>query len=425
MRNSEVERRLRQGFADVAPDDFPAVRLRLPRQKEGGLQMAGKENTTKRRRPGLAIAMAALALVLVIGGATGVALYSRGHSVASIVSVDVNPSVELRANKAGKVLRCVPLNSDAAELLSDMNGGKDLEGTTLPVAVNAVVGSLLRAGYLDGLSSAILLSVEDKDAERAARLQQELVSAVDGVLKSASNNASVLSQSLGSDKGLDSRAEQNNISSGKAYLVDRVIEKNPSLDYSALAALTVEELRDMLKTGAGKMPIGCDAAVSAAMKYAGLEGNSSVTADADPELDEAAPHYDVDLYYGGAEYEYRVDAYSGEVLEGQPNVGGSGTASVPAAPSRPGTSSQPGTSSKPSGGTSAGNGDIGTEGAKAAALKHAGLSEGEVTRMKVERDYERGRLVYEVEFSKGRVEYEYVIDAATGAVLEHDRDYDD
>ena len=61
-------------------------------------------------------------------------------------------------------------------------------------------------------------------------------------------------------------------------------------------------------------------------------------------------------------------------------------------------------------------------GAKSAALAHAGVSESQTTGMKVERDWDDGRLEYEVEFYAGQTEYEYTIDGVTGAVLEYEWD---
>lgn len=45
--------------------------------------------------------------------------------------------------------------------------------------------------------------------------------------------------------------------------------------------------------------------------------------------------------------------------------------------------------------------------------------------MKSELDRDDGIIAYEVEFSKGFVEYEYKIDAVTGAVIEFESEYDD
>ena len=81
--------------------------------------------------------------------------YQQAHAVASVVSLDVNPSIELKVSKSEKVLVCTPLNEDAKAILADMGDGADLKGAKLDVAVNAIVGSLVRNGYLDSISSAL------------------------------------------------------------------------------------------------------------------------------------------------------------------------------------------------------------------------------------------------------------------------------
>ena len=63
--------------------------------------------------------------------------------------------------------------------------------------------------------------------------------------------------------------------------------------------------------------------------------------------------------------------------------------------------------------------------AKAIALAHAGLSEGEVKKLKCETDKDDGVLVYEVEFKVGNVEYEYEIAAKDGSVIKYDVEKDD
>lgn len=68
--------------------------------------------------------------------------------------------------------------------------------------------------------------------------------------------------------------------------------------------------------------------------------------------------------------------------------------------------------------------DIGEESAKAIALKHAGLTGTEVTYIKVKRDYDDGCTVYDIEFYVDGTEYDYEIDAYTGAVRSYDYDID-
>jgi len=127
------------------------------------------KKTNKRERWTSLIA-ACLAVMLLGGGL----FYQRANAVASVVSLDVNPSIELKVNRSEKVLVCTPLNEDAKAVLADMSNGADLKGAKLDVAVNAIVGSLVRNGYLNSISSAIMISVEDKDTARAEKLQREL-----------------------------------------------------------------------------------------------------------------------------------------------------------------------------------------------------------------------------------------------------------
>ncbi len=65
------------------------------------------------------------------------------------------------------------------------------------------------------------------------------------------------------------------------------------------------------------------------------------------------------------------------------------------------------------------------EEAIAIALKHAGLEESQVRHLHAEKDYDHGKLEYEVDFHYDRWEYDYDIDAATGAILKWDKEIDD
>jgi len=70
-------------------------------------------------------------------------------------------------------------------------------------------------------------------------------------------------------------------------------------------------------------------------------------------------------------------------------------------------------------------GTLTKEEALSKALQHVNLKKDQVDLVKkVELDYEHGRKVYEVEFYKGGVEYEFDIDAETGAILDFEKDRD-
>ena len=410
MTNEKMEQRLAAAVEKTAPNDVNGVLSRCEERKGTVIPMTTKK-TTKRKWTSL---IAACLAVMLLGG--GGLFYQRANAVTSVVSLDVNPSIELKVNRSEKVLVCTPLNEDAKTILSDMGNGADLKGAKLDVAVNAIVGSLVRNGYLNSISSAIMISVEDKNTARAEKLQRELTSTVDGVLQTSESRASVLTQTLTQDAGLTQQARENSISTGKAALVNRVLALNATLKFDALAKLSVEELKDLAEAGAPAMPIGMDAARTAAEEYAGTTAVDSVTAEVDPELDESPAHYEVELRTAWGEFEYLVDAYTGRVLSGQKDL----LAAVSASNETTKPSGQKPTPSKAVQ-------DIGYAKAKSIALNHAGLSENQakVYDMDIELDDEDGKLVYEIEFKSGNMEYDYEIDAASGTILKHEAELDD
>lgn len=431
MTDRELERKLAEAFTRAAPDDLEAILSRCGEQNGSVIEMkelksdiidveATEVKPKRKLRPWLAAACAALVL---LGAGGGGLIYQQTYAVASVVSLDVNPSIELKVNRAERVISCTALNTEAAAVLFDMDGGADLKGTKVDVAVNAIVGALVREGYLDSISSAILISVEDKDQDRAQRLQAELVASVDGVLRTQAPNTSVLSQVLDANTPATEYMTFNSgLSAGKASLVHKVMEMNGTLSlnsttaFDQLAALSVEELSDLLETGEKLIPIGKDKAAWAAQEYAGtLVLSSNVVKDVDPELDDVPPHYEVELIVSGREYEYLVDAFTGEVLSGQKDVLSLGT---DPAPTTPDPAPQTPSTQKPAETTPSTPGqDVGEAAAKKAALDNAGLSESDVTDWKIERDWDDGRLEYELEFWCGTTEYDCTVDGHTGAVL--------
>ena len=415
MTDRELERKLADAVTCAAPDDLDAILSRCGAQNGSVMELKelrSNENTKiaqvkprKTLRPWLAAACAALVL---LGAGGGGLVYSQSYAVASVVSLDVNPSIELTVNRGGRVISCSALNEEAAAVLFSMNGGKDLKGTKLDVAVNAIVGALVQAGYMDSISSAILISVEDSDQERAQRLQAELVASVDGVLQTQAPGTSVLSQVLTMDAGTKPAVYGEGLSLGKAALVDKVLAMNGAGEkaFDQLAALSVEELNDLLEAGEKRIPIGKSAAATAAETYAGTLALDSVITDVDPELDENPPHYEVKVKTAWGEFEYMVDAFTGEVLSGQKNL-----------------LNTTGPNSQGTAGTMLTDTQAFNVAAEHFGAQYPALSGNNILNILTKLDWENGRQVYDVDFIVSGYEFEYEVDAYTGAVLKWDTDY--
>ena len=402
MTNEKMEQRLASAVEKTAPDDVGGVLSRCETRKGTVINMPIMK--TAKRKWTILVA-ACLAVVLLAGGGV---LYQQANAVASVVSLDVNPSIELKVNSSEKVLVCTPLNDDAKAILADMGEGADLKGAKLDVAVNAIVGSLVRNGYLSSISSAIMISVEDKNADRAQKLQQELASAVDVALQTGESKASVLTQTVQQNAELDQQARENNISTGKAALVNRVLALNSALKFEELAAISVGELKDLIEAGAPAMPIGKDKALDIAVKAFGNTTSAQISySEVDAELDETPAHYEVEIItQSGEEFEYKIDAYTGVILETKREAAD-------------GTETPSGDSSFPT--------LCSTNYAKVKAiiLKYLGISENNIYDMNIKLEVEDGTLVYEVEFKSDHIEYSFKINAATGVVLEYEMERDD
>lgn len=146
--------------------------------------------------------------------------------------------------------------------------------------------------------------------------------------------------------------------------------------------------------------IGKETAKAAALGHAGLSETDVTFSKVKLESEDGRPVYEVEFYSAGQEYDYEIDAQTGEVLSFDHDAEAYGAAGDSAAVS--GTASQ-----------------ITLDGAKAAALKRAGLSESEVTFTKTDYVYDNGLAVYEIEFISGDTEYDVKVRADTGAISEY------
>ena len=69
--------------------------------------------------------------------------------------------------------------------------------------------------------------------------------------------------------------------------------------------------------------------------------------------------------------------------------------------------------------------NISLEKAKEIALSHAGVASANAFEMEGKLDWDDGMSIYEIEFKAGGYEYSYEVDAATGSIVEFDKEWDD
>ncbi len=333
------------------------------------------------------------------------------YTVDSVIDFDVNPSIELKVNRAEKVLSAAPLNADAEAFLDGMN----LKSVDLDVAVNALIGSMLKSGYVSERKNSILISVENADSARGENLQRRLSNEVSNLLDAYSVGGAVLSQTVSEDERLQALAGEHHVSLGKAALVDLLVSQDARLKFADIAALPINDINLLIAGRQNDMRgvssngqastaayIGEAKAKSVALKDAGVSESSVLYTKNKLDYDDGRMVYEVEFHTVDAEYDYEIDAVTGQIVGRD----------VDREPVQ--------SDAVVSGGNAAT--DIGEAKAKSIALSHAGVKESEMTFIKAKVDRDDGRRVYDIEFICGNTAYGYEVDAATGSILEHDRD---
>lgn len=157
--------------------------------------------------------------------------------------------------------------------------------------------------------------------------------------------------------------------------------------------------------------IGEDAAKTTALTRAGLAESDVEAIRVRLDYDDGRAEYDVEFWLrtdtGAAEYDYEIDALTGEVLAFDYDAEDYDAAQAAQTP------------------PAASGAAITAEEAKQIALEHAGVNEADIRALELETDRDDGRTVYEFSWKVGWTEYDYDIDAATGEILSFSQDVDD
>ena len=139
--------------------------------------------------------------------------------------------------------------------------------------------------------------------------------------------------------------------------------------------------------------IGVESAMNFAFADAGVDPASARVEHTEFEFENGRFVYEIEFTADGAEYDYLVSAADGAIVKKEVERVRNGAAGEPV----PAT--------------------VTLEAAKSAALADAGLAESDVTFTKTRLDTEDGFAVYDIDFYTADSEYEYEIDALTGAVI--------
>lgn len=174
---------------------------------------------------------------------------------------------------------------------------------------------------------------------------------------------------------------------------------------------------------AGQMPIDEASAKAVALGHAGLEENSVASLIIKADREDGKDIYEVEFWNGPTEYDYDIDADSGEILSFDIEVKGTAVPKPGEAPVSPISEL---TAACETAGISKVGKTVTPEKALAIAFEKAGVSEPEtkITEVAVKYNAKTMKTKYSFEFTVGSMEYEVEVDAADGVILEYDFESD-
>lgn len=346
---------------EIVPRQFPRQRLRWQR-----------------------LAAACVLLVLCAGG-----IFSwLWFSTKAVVSIDVNPSVALSLNRFEYVIDTQAGNTDGADVLDDLS----LKNLKLSTALDALMGAMSRKGYLDDQAQ-ISVFVDGSDDDFNRELYDEITDdlahlapdAVTQVGESATNEQTT-EQPAGNEQTTEQpSAEQTTEQPANDQTTEQPAAEQPITGQQPQQSTSITE----------------EQAKEIAANHAGVAVADLTFHSVSLEEDDGRRVYDVEFYSGSTEYDYEIDAATGDILSYDNDVE---NFSIP---------QQQGAAT---------GSYIGDDAAKAAALQRAGLTEDQVRWEKCELDEDDGRFSYELEFSSGQHEYECEVEAFTGEILKFEQD---
>ncbi len=373
-------------------------------------------------------------------------IVSLGSDSGKLV-LSVNPEIAISYDQNGDVTSLTGINDDGKEIVSAFG---QADGTPCETVTSDLVRAIYEAGYfdedVDGNDKNIVVQlIRGSIVPRESFLEDIKTSVVD-TTKTFSLNASVIdigdddydesyttnerqSPYISKEKAMQIAAAQAGVPFDKALFSDREFDFDNGTaiyeleffyqdteyqyDIDAVNGTVLSYEHEKISGNTQQATqntsyIGTEKAKSIALSNAGISAADATFTKTEFDFDDHTPVYEIDFYANGMEYEYEINATTGAVIKSERDYDDDHR-----------------TTNTSSSSSSQSNSYISAEKAKSAALSHAGVSASNATFKKVELDHDDRIAHYEIEFYANGMEYEYEINAATGAIIKSERDYDD
>lgn len=167
--------------------------------------------------------------------------------VETTVFLDVNPSIQITANRRDRVLEVTGLNADGRSLIE----GRVFSGLPLPTVLGQLADTLAQRDYLTPEKSTVLLTVQGRRQSHVQELESLLSSSIQSALEPRKIAPAIILQTYEEDASLQQAASQQQVSPGKMQYIRQILEEEDDYSLEELASMSLEDLRRLAQKEAG------------------------------------------------------------------------------------------------------------------------------------------------------------------------------
>lgn len=241
MNKKNIEKSISRSLSQApAPDFATLVNLPYRRLEEHDFitRQEVKQSSGYIRQYAVVLSLCFTLLLFVAGG-----WFYQYRLPSSMISLDINPSIEIKTNRHDQVISVSALNKDAQKVLQS----QDFKLEELDTAVASIVTAVIDQGYLTTDRNVILVSVENNSMEKAKILVDSLNLVIKKSASAHEMKLTVLSQTLEKNKAESEEAKEVGVSVGKLKLLKKIEITNENLTAKSLSHKSMSELLAIAK----------------------------------------------------------------------------------------------------------------------------------------------------------------------------------
>lgn len=196
-----------------------------------------RQEPVKKQRNFLKVLVPIASIVAVF--AVGLSIwYSQFVAIENAVFLDVNPSIEMAANKQDEVIELNGINQEGRNLAANI----DYQDKSMQEVIQLILDALLEQNYVTTDNHTFLISVLNKNKTISVENSHQINQWIQEYLSNTDIQPVVLQQAVPNSDEIQSAAEQYNISSGKTAFIHNLIALNPNFTETELVNLSIQEL---------------------------------------------------------------------------------------------------------------------------------------------------------------------------------------